>query len=94
MTSPILSDRLIKARITHALGESYTKGGVGEMLLRAFQIEAGTTPAFSCIDNRRMWLSDILRDAANGHLGDVTLSLTPSDLFRIHNYRDDLRHGR
>lgn len=88
-----LSDRQIRGRILDALEQAFKKGGVDEMMTRAYQIEAGLGP-FKGIENRGRWLADLLREIDRaGKLGDTPLDLTPNQKSKLHMYRDDLRRN-
>lgn len=86
-----LNDRQVRGRILDALEQAYKKGGFGAMMTRAYEIEAGVGP-FKPIDDRRKWLSDLLRDiASKGQVLDTKVEMTPNEKARLHMYRDDLR---
>ena len=81
-----LTDNQSRGRITHALQEAYKSGGFEGLMLQAYNIEAGKHP-FEHIENRPKWLEGILNQLSR------SLSLTEKELFRLHNYRDQLRRG-
>lgn len=92
-------------RMQIELARAYEKGGFDDLMVRAYEIEAGKPPFHDAVLEPRTDRPDVLRrtllrdilgkvvqtEELTSDRGTIAVPLVGKDRFRIQAYRDDLR---